>query len=281
MMLKCASKSLDLTIPRVMGVLNLTPDSFSDGGRFLRSGKIDLSVVEDSAQQMVEAGAAILDLGGESTRPNAAVVSPDEELNRVMPVLERLLGLDVILSVDTSKALVAAQAIQAGAHMVNDVRALTEPGMLECIAGSNVAVCLMHMQGAPDTMQQAPHYKDVCAEICQYLSRQIDRVVAVNVDRDRIVVDPGFGFGKTVAHNYALLRGLSGLETLGLPVLVGLSRKSMLGKVVDRPPQGLMAAGVAATVLACERGASIIRTHDVAAAVDAIKICLADRQMEN
>ena len=270
--LRCADKTLDLSRPVVMGVVNVTPDSFSDGGRFL--------AVESAVAQglrLVEEGAAIIDVGGESTRPGAAAVSPDEEIRRVVPVVERLsqVAPQVIISVDTSKPEVIREAVAAGAGLINDVRALTEPGALEAAAGSGCAVCLMHMQGDPRTMQRAPSYVDVVKEVKAFLAARVQTCRAAGVSADRLVIDPGFGFGKTLAHNLELLRHLRELTGESLPVLVGLSRKSIVGTLTGRGAGERVHGSVALAVIAAMSGARIVRAHDVAATVDALKIVAA------
>jgi dihydropteroate synthase len=268
MMLDCAGRRLDLTQPRVMGVLNVTPDSFSDGGRF--------AAIDDAlrqAERLMRDGADIIDIGGESTRPGADAVPADAEMARVIPVIERLRDVvDMPLSIDTSKPEVMQAAVAAGAGMVNDVSALRAPGAMAMVAGLDVPVCLMHMQGEPRTMQTAPQYGDVVADILQYLSERIAACEQAGIARDRLVIDPGFGFGKTLAHNLSLLRGLDRFAALGLPVLVGISRKSMIGQVTGRPVEQRLAGSLAAALLAVQRGAAIVRVHDVAETVDALKV---------
>lgn len=264
----CGGKRLDLSRPQVMGILNVTPDSFSDGGRF---DKLDAALRQ--AERMVSDGAALIDVGGESTRPGAAAVDPQQELDRVLPVIERLAAaLDVPVSIDTSKSGVMTAAVAAGAGMINDVNALNAPGALQAATAAGVPVCLMHMQGEPRTMQSDPQYGDVIADILEYLSQRVAACESAGIDRGRLLLDPGFGFGKTLAHNYQLLRGLSAFEALQLPLLIGLSRKSMLGAVTGREVGERLAASVAAGVIALERGARILRVHDVAATVDAVKV---------
>ncbi|MCL5669261.1 MAG: dihydropteroate synthase [Gammaproteobacteria bacterium] len=270
--LNCRGKSLDLTHLQVMGILNITPDSFSDGGDFFST-----SAALQRARVMAEEGAAIIDIGGESTRPGAQAVDAQEELRRVIPVIEAVRAeLPVIISIDTSKPKVMRAALDAGAHMVNDVRALESPGALEVMAGFNqresVPVCLMHMRGEPRTMQQNPLYTDVVAEVRDYLGERVSACERAGIARERIVIDPGFGFGKTVAHNLSLLKHLAELARLGLPVLAGLSRKSMLGVLLDAPPRHRLYGSLAAAVLAVEQGARILRVHDVRATVEALKI---------
>jgi dihydropteroate synthase len=251
-----------------MGILNVTPDSFSDGGDFF---SLDRALAH--AEQMVAQGAAIIDVGGESTRPGAEPVSEAMELDRVIPVIEALSSrIDVPLSVDTSKAAVMSAAAAAGAGLINDVRALQAPTALETAADTGLPVCLMHMQGLPRTMQQAPDYEDVVVDVIGFLGARVEACVSAGIARDRLVIDPGFGFGKTLAHNLALLSRLARLGELGLPVLVGVSRKSMLGAVTGHDVRGRLAAGIAAATMALERGAAIIRTHDVQATTDAIRV---------
>jgi len=250
-----------------MGIVNVTPDSFSDGGQHL-----SLSAAIAHAHQLIAEGADILDIGGESTRPGAAEVSVAEELARVIPVLEALREVSIPISIDTFKPEVMRAAIAAGASLVNDVNALQAEGALQVLAQSNLAVCLMHKQGSPQTMQQRPTYQNVVSEVSDFLRARIAACEAAGISRARIVLDPGFGFGKTVEHNFALLRELQSLCALGLPVLAGLSRKSMLGTVTGREVGERMAASVAAAVLAVQRGAAIVRVHDVRETVDALKI---------
>ncbi len=274
MLLTCGQHSLDLSEPVVMGVLNVTPDSFSDGGEYLSP---DAALRQ--ARRMAEAGAAILDVGGESTRPGAREVGTAEELDRVLPIVEALVAeLELPVSVDTNKPEVMREAIGAGAAMINDVRALQAMGALGAIAGSHVAVCLMHMQGEPRTMQANPHYGDVVAEVHAFLAGRVKACEVAGIGRDRIVVDPGFGFGKTLEHNLALLAGLREFARDGLPVLAGLSRKSMIGALTGRPTGERLAGSVAVAALAVVNGASIIRAHDVAETVDAVKVAAAVRR---
>lgn len=270
--LDCRGKPLDLSKPQVMAILNITPDSFSDGGDFF-----SVPAALQRARAMAEEGAAIIDIGGESTRPGAQAVSAEEELRRVIPVIEKVRAeLPVIVSIDTSKPEVMRAALDAGAHMVNDVRALESPGALEVMAEFNqresVPVCLMHMRGEPRTMQQNPVYTDVVAEVRDYLSGRTAACERAGIARERIILDPGFGFGKTVAHNLSLLKHLAQLSRPGVPVLAGLSRKSMLGALLDTPPQHRLYGSLAAAVLAAQEGARILRVHDVRATVEALKI---------
>lgn len=274
MILHCRDRQLDLSAPQVMGVLNVTPDSFSDGGRF-----IDVDAAVSQAHAMVIAGATIVDVGGESTRPGADPVGAQAEMDRVLPVIERIYAeLEVILSVDTSKPEVMKAAVQAGAHMINDVRALREDGALEAASGSDAAVCLMHMQGEPRTMQREPSYEEVVSEVVGFLRERAGEARSAGVDHGRIVVDPGFGFGKTLQHNLDLLAGIDRLVDLGYPVLIGLSRKSMFGKLLDRDTDERLAASVAAAALGVRSGAHIVRAHDVAETVDAVRLAHAVRE---
>ncbi|HEY3730838.1 MAG TPA: dihydropteroate synthase [Steroidobacteraceae bacterium] len=256
-----------------MGVLNITPDSFSDGGGFLEP-----EAALAHAERMAQEGAALIDIGGESTRPGAAPVSSEEELRRVLPVLERVAArLPVMLSVDTSNPQLMRRAAAAGAHLINDVRALRSPGALEAAAGSDLAVCLMHMQGTPVTMQSEPRYHDVVAEVHEFLDQRVAACVAAGIARERLCIDPGFGFGKLTAHNLELLRGLGTFERLGLPIAVGLSRKSMTAALGARSADRL-GASVALATIAVLNGARIVRAHDVAATVEALQIAEAARQ---
>ncbi len=255
-----------------MGILNLTPDSFSDGGRFLAR-----DTALRHAARMVEEGAAIIDIGGESTRPGAQPVSVEQELERVVPVIEALAGeFPVPLSVDTLKPAVMREAVAAGAGLINDVMALQAPGAIEAVAELEIPVCLMHMQGEPRTMQQEPHYEDVVAEVTGFLAERVAACEAGGIRRDRLILDPGFGFGKTLAHNLSLLKHLQCLESLGLPLLVGISRKSMIGSLLDGAPVDQRTNGsVAAAVVAVMRGGAIIRAHDVGQTVEALKVAAA------
>lgn len=267
-----------------MGILNVTPDSFSDGSQLAVAGAgtfaVDLEKVLARARAMVDAGAVILDIGGESTRPGARAVTPEEEIGRVVPVIECLRAeLDVCLSVDSSDCTVLDAAIRSGVHFVNDVRALGKEGALEVVANSNVGVCLMHMLGQPRTMQENFHYDDVVQDVRHFLTERLERCEAAGIERGRITVDPGFGFGKSVAHNYQLLDRLDILSSLDVPVLVGISRKSMIGAVTGRDIDQRLAGSVAAATIALQRGARIVRSHDVAATVDAIRVHCALREM--
>lgn len=274
MQLICGKRTLSLATPVVMGVVNATPDSFTDGGKFLR--------VEDAVAQglrLAEEGAAILDIGGESTRPGAEAVSVQEELRRVLPVVESLVSMtSAVISVDTSKPEVIRAVAAAGAGLINDVRALREPGALEAAAATGCGICLMHMQGEPRTMQADPRYEDVVSEVSEFLAARVQSCRAAGIAGERIAIDPGFGFGKTVAHNLELLRRLDALERIGLPILVGLSRKSMLKTLLGRGPDERVHGSVALAMMAVLNGANIVRAHDVAATVDALKVVVAVRE---
>ena len=264
-----------------MGVINTTPDSFSDGGTLYRGGQLDSELGLRRAAEMVAAGAAILDIGGESTRPGAAAVSLQEEMDRVLPLVEIIAAqLDVVISVDTSSPELMLAAASVGAGMLNDVRALQLPGALQAASATGLPVCLMHMQGAPKGMQLAPDYVDVVAQVSEFLGQRVAACESAGITSDKLLLDPGFGFGKTVAHNLQLLRDLELLVQLGLPVLVGLSRKSMIGKLLGRDVNQRLPASLALAVLAVERGASIIRTHDVEATADAVAMAVAVYQVE-
>jgi dihydropteroate synthase len=269
--LDCGGRPLDLSRPRVMGILNVTPDSFSDGGRFTNPER-----ALARGRRMLEEGAAIIDVGGESTRPGARPVGEQQELDRVVPVIEALSReLDLPLSVDTAKPAVMRAAVAAGAGLVNDVLALGEPGALEAAGDLGVPVCLMHMQGRPRSMQQAPYYEDVVGEVRDFLAERIAACLAAGIPRARLLADPGFGFGKTLDHNLILLRNLDRMRVLGVPLLVGISRKSMIGTLVGRPPNERLAGSLAAAVLAVRAGARVVRTHDVGPTVDALTIVAA------
>lgn len=272
MLFECGHFSLQFDSPKVMGILNVTPDSFSDGGQFAQQ---EAAVAQ--ALLLIEQGAAILDIGGESTRPNAQPVPLDEELQRVIPVIEALVARDipVPISIDTYKPEVMRAAIAAGASMVNDVRGLQTPGALEVVAGSQVGVCIMHMQGTPQTMQLDPQYTDVVAEVKQFLSNQRDACLAAGIAPSRIMLDPGFGFGKTRSHNIALVKALPELFALNCPLLVGLSRKSVLGQMTGNDVDARLHASVAAAVISAMHGAHLLRVHDVKATVEALKVVAA------
>ena len=266
--LECAGRVIDLSRVAIMGILNITPDSFSDGGHFL---SIDRALAH--AQAMVEAGADIIDVGGESTRPGAPAVSQQEELDRVLPVIERLQqAFDITISIDTSKPAVMRAAVAAGAGMINDVQALQADGALTTVAALRVPVSLMHMQGEPRTMQGNPVYEDVSREVVDFLAQRVEAAVKAGINRERLLIDPGFGFGKTLIHNLDLLRKLDHLRTLDLPILVGLSRKSMIGKALGLGVEQRLAASLALALIAIQRGARIIRVHDVSEHVQAVRM---------
>ncbi|OVZ94459.1 dihydropteroate synthase [Yersinia frederiksenii] len=268
MKLIARDRVLDLTHPQVMGILNVTPDSFSDGGHH---NNLDKAL--QHAQLMLSAGATLIDIGGESTRPGAAEVSEQEELDRVVPVVEALAKrFDVWLSVDTSKAAVITESAGVGAHLINDIRSLQEPGALEAAAKTGLLVCLMHMQGQPQSMQQSPHYDDLMADVNQFFEHHIERCVAAGIAKSKLLLDPGFGFGKNLAHNYQLLAHLAELHHFGLPLLVGMSRKSMVGQMLNVPPQQRVIGSVACAVIAAMQGAQIVRVHDVKETVEAMRI---------
>jgi dihydropteroate synthase len=266
--LRCGRFALDLSRPLIMGVINVTPDSFSDGGRFL-----DPQAAIGHAFELMEEGADLVDIGAESSRPGADVaVSADEELHRLLPVLKGLRDATVPISVDTVKPEVMRCALAEGAAMINDISALRSPGALDVVAASDAGVCLMHMQRDPRTMQQAPYYDDVVAEVRAFLEQRVAAAEARGIRADRIVVDPGFGFGKTVTHNFELLRNLHRFTDLGPPVMAGWSRKSSLAKVTGRPAGDRLAPSIAAALLAVLHGATMVRVHDVAATRDALAV---------
>ena len=251
-----------------MGILNVTPDSFSDGGKF---NSLDNALLQ--AERMIQAGVSIIDIGGESTRPGAPDVSLEEELARVIPAIKAIRAkFDVWISIDTSKAEVIRQAVEAGADLINDVRALQEPGALEAAADANVPVCLMHMKGQPRTMQTNPSYDDVLKDVEAFLQERVDACKAVGIPKEQLILDPGFGFGKTIEHNYHLLAHLEKFHLLGLPVLAGMSRKSMIFKLLDKAPADCMVASVTCATIAAMKGAQIIRVHDVEDTLEAMKI---------
>jgi dihydropteroate synthase len=264
----CGKFQLDLTTPKVMGIVNVTPDSFSDGGKFSQT-----NLAIEHALKLVEEGAAILDIGGESTRPNATPVSLQEELDRVISVIEALVNqINTPISIDTYKPQVMQAAINAGASMVNDVRALQENGALEIVAKSNAGVCLMHMQGTPQTMQIAPQYDDVVNDVKVFLAARLQASIDGGVPASRILLDPGFGFGKKREHNIMLIQQLESFASLGQPLLVGLSRKSVLGQVTGNDVDARLYASIAASVISAMKGAKILRVHDVKATVEALKV---------
>ena len=268
MILKANNKTLVLDRPHVMGILNVTPDSFSDGGRF---NSLDNALQQ--AERMIQAGVSIIDIGGESTRPGAPDVSLEEELARVIPAIKAIRAkFDVWISIDTSKAEVMRQAVEAGADLINDVRALQEPGALQAAAEANVPVCLMHMKGQPRTMQASPVYDDVLMDVEAFLQERVEACEAVGISKEQLILDPGFGFGKTIEHNYHLLAHLEKFYTFGLPVLAGMSRKSMIFKLLDKAPADCMVASVTCATIAAMKGAQIIRVHDVEDTLEAMKI---------
>ncbi len=270
MFLACGKFNLALTRPLIMGVLNVTPDSFSDGGKF-----VELKQSLTHAHALIAEGADLLDIGGESTRPGAAPVSLDEERHRVLPVVEALADCGVPLSVDTQKPELMREAVAAGASMVNDVYGFRAPGAFESVATTNAAICIMHMQGEPRTMQHDPRYADVVGEIRGYIAARVSAAAEAGITRERVVIDPGFGFGKTLEHNLTLLRELGRFRDLGGVLLAGLSRKTMLGKITGREPTDRVHASVAAAMLAVQNGAQIVRVHDVAATRDALAVLAA------
>lgn len=265
--LRCGKFNLSLSRPLIMGIVNVTPDSFSDGGRFF---SVDVALAQ--AERLIGEGADILDVGGESTRPGATPVPLEVELDRVLGVIEALRDCRAPISIDTYKPEVMRAGISAGASMVNDVNALEAPGALQAVAESEAAVCLMHKQGDPQTMQLDPRYDDVVREVRGYLNERANAALAAGIARERIVIDPGFGFGKTADHNLALLREFAQLKSLGFPVLAGLSRKSLLGKLTRRPITERVYSSVAAALIAVAHGAAIVRVHDVAPTRDALEV---------
>lgn len=267
----CAGRELKLDSPAVMGILNITPDSFSDGGLY-----VNLDRALQQSERMLAAGAAIIDVGGESTRPGAQAVTDTQELDRVIPVIEKLhQELDVIISVDTSKAVVISEAAKAGAGLINDVMALRGEGALLAAKQSGLPVCLMHMQGEPRSMQSNPQYLNVVTEVKDFLQQQVQRCLAGGIAQEQIILDPGFGFGKTLAHNIALFKHIDDLKRLGYPVLVGASRKTMIGQITGKPVEQRLAGSLTLAALAAIKGAAIIRVHDVAETVDAINVATA------
>ena len=271
--LQCAGRVLDLSKTQVMGILNVTPDSFSDGGHLYQHSSLSIDKALQHAQQMVNEGASIIDIGGESTRPGAAEVSVQEEMDRVLPVLERINAeIDVVVSIDTSSPELISESAKLGAGLINDVRALGRDGALEAAAKTDLPVCLMHMQGSPATMQRQPEYDDVVSEVMDFLDQQLNRCMAAGIAKERLMVDPGFGFGKTLQHNLQLLNRLDKLLDLGVPVLSGTSRKTMVGQVLNRESDQRLFGSLATVALAVERGARVIRVHDVLATVDMVRM---------
>ncbi|HTE15349.1 MAG TPA: dihydropteroate synthase [Burkholderiales bacterium] len=276
MFLKCGKFKLSLTRPLIMGVLNVTPDSFSDGGKY-----IELNQILTRANALTAEGADVIDIGGESTRPGAAPVSLEEERRRVLPALERLAGGGVPVSIDTHKPALMREAIASGASMINDVSGFRDAGAFEAVADSGVAICIMHMQGEPRTMQQNPHYDNIISDVSGYLADRVHAAEAAGIARERIVIDPGFGFGKTLEHNLTLLRELRTFRALGCAVLAGLSHKTMLGKITGRDPAERVYASVSAAMIAVQNGAQMVRVHDVAATRDALAVLAAVGRIEN
>lgn len=276
MLFQCGSRTLDLSTPQVMGILNATPDSFSDGGQLYGQTGLCVDLALKRAEQMLVEGASIIDVGGESTRPGASIVGLEEELARVVPVVEAISQeLDVVISVDTSSPEVMCEAAKVGAGIINDVRALTREGALAAAAQTGLPVCLMHMQGQPDHMQDKPGYENVALDVMNFLQQRVSECEAAGIARSKICLDPGFGFGKTDAHNLQLLKQLPQLVEQGFPVLAGLSRKSILGRLLNRDTDARLAGSLALAMLAVQGGANILRVHDVAATVDVINVQLA------
>ncbi|MCG8612141.1 MAG: dihydropteroate synthase [Pseudomonadales bacterium] len=275
--MRIGSRQFEDGLPLVMGVLNVTPDSFSDGGRFTQG-----DVALKQAERMVSEGASIIDIGGESTRPGAKPVSAQEEIDRVMPIVERVNGeLDVAISVDTSSPELMALAISAGVDLINDVRALTSSGAIESVLFADVSVCLMHMQGTPGTMQSSPAYDSVTEDVFRFLEARTQACIEAGIECARIILDPGFGFGKKLEHNLSLLANLGDFSVLNQPILIGVSRKSMFGDLLGRPVDERLIGSVVAAALAVERGAAIIRVHDVGETLDALKVVTAVRNVGN
>ncbi|PSU46729.1 dihydropteroate synthase [Photobacterium frigidiphilum] len=269
MILTSKEKTLDLSYPHTMGILNVTPDSFSDGGKF---NQFDHALRHVEA--MLEAGTSILDIGGESTRPGAADVSEEQELERVVPIIEAIRQrFDCWISIDTSKALVMTEAVTAGADLINDVRALREEGALKAAAKANVPICLMHMQGQPRTMQAQPHYDDLFTGVSEFLVERVAACEKAGIAREQLLLDPGYGFGKTLEHNYQLLAHLDKFHQFGLPLLVGMSRKSMISKLLNKQPSECLVGSLACATIAAMKGAQIIRVHDAQETVDVLKVC--------
>tara|TARA_R110000868_G_scaffold120477_2_gene319812 strand:+ start:110554 stop:111435 length:882 start_codon:yes stop_codon:yes gene_type:complete len=269
----CGGRVLDLSQPQVMAVLNVTPDSFSDGGSLTTAGLVNQQKVLQRVERMLAEGAAIIDVGGESTRPGAKAVPLAEEMDRVLPVVDAINArFDTVISVDTSSPELMLAAARCGAGLLNDVRALERPGALAAAAQTGLPVCLMHMQGSPAMMQHNPNYQNVVSEVAKYLTARAESCVAAGIAAERIIIDPGFGFGKTVEHNLQLLKGLSQLQAMGFPILVGLSRKSLIGQVLGREVADRLAGSLALALMSLMHGAAIVRVHDVAETVDALKL---------
>lgn len=276
--MKLISKDKTLILDRshVMGILNITPDSFSDGGKF-----IHLDAAIKQAEKMVNAGVSFIDIGGESTRPGAPEVELQQELDRVLPIIEAIhQRFDTWISIDTSKAVVMEEAVKAGADLINDVRALQELNALEVAAKANVPICLMHMQGQPRTMQSNPIYNDLFVDVSRFLEERISACQSVGIAKDKLILDPGFGFGKTLAHNYQLLANLDRFHQLGLPILAGMSRKSMIFKLLDIEPKQAVSGSLACASIAAMKGAQIIRVHDFEQTMDIVKVCQATLEQE-
>lgn len=277
MLLKSKEKTLDLSYPHTMGILNFTPDSFSDGGKYNQLDQA-LRHVED----MLAVGTSIIDIGGESTRPGAAEVSVAEELDRVVPIVEAIAQrFDCWISVDTSKAQVMTETVNAGADLINDIRALLEPGAMAAAAAADVPICLMHMQGQPRTMQHQPHYDDLLSDVGTFLSERIHACEKAGIHREKLLLDPGYGFGKTLEHNYQLLAHLEQFHQFGLPLLVGMSRKSMICKLLNKTPAEALAGSLACAAIAAMKGAQIIRVHDTRETQDVLAVCRMTLEQEN
>lgn len=273
MILDCGGRELDLSSPRIMGILNATPDSFSDGGQHFEDARIDVDSVLAKVDAMVAGGAEIIDVGGESTRPGAAPVSLEEEQDRVLPVVAAINErFDVVVSVDTSSPEVMLEAAGLGAGMINDVRALQRPGALRAAASTDLPVCLMHMQGQPDSMQERPSYTDIITEVKVFLGERIEAAEIAGIKKTKLLIDPGYGFGKTLGHNLSLLKRQDELLALGCPILSGLSRKSMIDHLLRRSIDQRLPGSLALAMLAVQHGASIVRVHDVAETHDVLKI---------
>ena len=266
--LPCGNRELDLSRTQVMGILNITPDSFSDGGRY---NQMDAALLR--VEQMLAAGAALIDVGGESTRPGAAVVSVQQEVDRVVPMVEAISQrFDAVISIDTSTPEVMRGSAAVGAGLINDIRALQRPGAMQAAVDTGLAVCLMHMQGDPQTMQQAPLYASVLEEVNAFLEQRVQACLEAGIERGKLILDPGFGFGKSLQHNLELFAAMQQVRPLDLPLLVGVSRKSMIGQALDRPVDQRLSGGLALATLAVAKGARIIRVHDVAETVDAVRM---------
>ncbi|WP_299018863.1 dihydropteroate synthase [uncultured Photobacterium sp.] len=277
MILTSRDKTLDLSYAHTMGILNITPDSFSDGGKFFHQDKALYHV-----EEMLAAGTSIIDIGGESTRPGAVDVALEDELERVVPVIEAIRQrFDCWISVDTSKAQVMTEAVKAGADLINDVRALQEPGAVAAAANAGVPICLMHMQGQPRTMQAQPQYDDLITDVSDFLTERVAVCEEAGIGRERLLLDPGFGFGKTLEHNYQLLAQLYKFHQFGLPLLVGMSRKSMIFKLLDKKPAECLAGSLACAAIAAMKGAQIIRVHDAQETVDVLKVCRMTLEQEH